>query len=165
MLIAFYQIDLWQIFSSLFWILGASILLITLSIHDLLAGRSKIKRKEIIKTRSFRKYAGLGILMLLLGFVLSLLPVQTITAQKKVVFIDQNSYEPDEIEMQNVGTTLLLSNRQLDPYGSWKISGGTVILYENGYIETPFIDFKPGLYEIEFEASGSKHSVNSRKFG
>jgi hypothetical protein len=131
-------------------------LLTNLSVHDLLAAKLKIKRKEIIKTYSYKKYAALGILMLFFGLALSLLPAQSITPAKKVIFIDQNSYEPDEIEKQNIETILPLSSRQLDLDGSWKILDETAILYENGYAETPFMDFKPGSYEFKFEASGSK---------
>jgi hypothetical protein len=156
MLKPFFYIDAWQLFSNLLWILGGAILLASLSIHDIIARNKRIKRIDILKMDSFKKYAGLGLSMLFLGLILSTLIVHSNPPVKEVIYIDEEIYDPSKIERRPIEAILPFSNIEFTTQGACQVTEENIRICENGYIETPFLDFQLGSYEFEFKASGSE---------
>ncbi len=163
MFIEFVVVD-WRLISANFlWILGAAIILITLSYHEFLASQKKIKFWNILMASSFKKYSILGLTLIALGLFFSPISSGGQTSSK-FFFIDYNVFDSEKIKPVEFSESINFTNNEMEmntknPAGDnlqYPIENGLIVMPWNGYVGTPFIKLHKGNYIIEFEARGSR---------
>lgn len=169
MFIEFVVVDWRLIFLNFLWILGAAIILITLSYHEFLASQKKIEFWHIFKASSFKKYSILGLILIALGLFLSPISSGRQTSSK-YFFIDYNVFDSGRIKPIEFSESINFRNDEMEmknPAGDnlqYPIENGYIVMLWNGYVGTPFIKLFKGNYILEFEARGSKADNEIAKF-
>jgi len=163
MFLEFVAVDWWFVFSSLLWILGMAIILITLGYYDYSTSRKRIKLSDLLNSGSFKKYLILGLSFIIIGLPISLIRSGR-EASPKYFFVDYNVYDTGKIRPLEIVDHIGFENDELEmntrnPAGEnfqYPIESGSITMPWEGYVGTPFLKLSKGTYAIEFEARGSK---------
>ena len=152
----------WLLLSAPFlWILGLAVVLALLGLMEFLKASKGIERGDFFKKPLFKIGIAVSIGLIFSGFILGLfrIPSDHLIAVKvkerergsrfKCVKMEERlSFSPGELKMNGQNKSHPLNNEGM--------KDNTMVLFWDGFIRTPFIQFRPGDYRIEFRARGSK---------
>jgi hypothetical protein len=148
------------------WALGAAILLALLGRMQFLTASNQMKYQDFFKRPAFKNSILISIVLIISGLLFNYakLPSDKLIAVK----IDKQNIPVKSFSPE---TPLLFSpkNLKMDPhnkshiFNNEKMQDHTLVMFWDGYIQTPFIRFAKGDYRIEFQAKGSPASSEFSK--
>jgi hypothetical protein len=153
------QINWLLLLSPFLWVLGISVIVALLGLMEFLGTKKEIKRLDFLKKPLARTSFVIGMGLIILGLLLDYarLPSKKLILVKlleqnsismKNISVDPIHFAPQELKMDSHNKSHVLNNQ--------KMIDNTMVLFWDGYIETPFIQFKKGDYIFKFLARGSK---------
>lgn len=142
------------------WILGIAIFVALAGVMHFSRVSTALKYRDFIKKPFTRIGCLVGAGLIISGFLLNYAKIPS--RQLIVVKIDKQElprlrsisteapilFSPKELKMNPQNKNHILNNE--------KMIDNTMTLFWDGYIQTPFIEFKKGDYAIEFQAKGSR---------
>ncbi len=141
------------------WISGVAVLIAQLGHMEFLCTSKKRKRREFLKKPSFKTSMWVSTGLIASGLLLyaAKIPSNKLIVVKidrqnaiplRTVLNDPIRFSPQELKMDSHNRGHIINNE--------KMTEETMVLFWDGYIESPFLQFKKGLYTLEFQAKGSK---------
>jgi hypothetical protein len=141
------------------WTLGIAVIVTLLTLMHFSKAATGLKYQDFIKKPLSRIGVLIGAGLIISGFLLNFaripshqLIVVKLGKQKpiplKPVSTDPVHFSPQELKMDAHNKSHILNNE--------KMKDNTMVLFWDGYIETPFLQFKPVEYTVEFQAEGSR---------
>lgn len=142
------------------WILGIAVFVALAGVMHFSRITAAMKYRDFIKKPFTRTGCLVGVGLIISGFLLNyakipshqfivvkvnkqkLPPLGSISTEYPILF------SPKELKMNPQNKIHILNNE--------KMTDNTMVLFWDGYIQTPFIEFKKGDYAIEFQAKGSR---------
>ncbi len=148
------------------WAFGISIALSLGAIMEYLRIKEGLNRKEFIKKPLHKNCFLLSAGLILLGIVLfpfkiphdKLIVVQLENRNPNII----NKWEGRKLEPPEKSIRFTPDDMKMDAHNKSHILNNekrkedTMVLFWDGYIQSPFVKFNPGLYGLTFEAKGSK---------
>jgi hypothetical protein len=153
------QINWLMLVAPFLWILGLAVFVALASLMHFSRVSAALKYRDFIKKPFTRIGCLIGAGLIISGFLLNyakipshqliavkidkqkLPPLRSITPGDLILF------SPKELIMNSQNKNHILNNE--------KMKANTMVLLWDGFIQTPFIEFKQGNYAIEFQAKGS----------
>jgi hypothetical protein len=153
------QINWLLLVAPFLWILGVAVFVALAGLMYYSRVEAALKCRDFIKQPFTRLGLLVGAGLIISGFLLNYAKLPS--PQLIVVKIDKQKLAP--IVSISTDASLLFSPKQLkmNPQNkshilnNEKMKDNTMALLWDGYIQTPFIEFKKGDYAIEFQAKGS----------
>jgi hypothetical protein len=154
------QINWLLLVAPFLWILGIAVLVALAGVMHFSRVSTALKYRDFIKKPFPRIGFLVGAGLIVSGFLLNYPKIPS--HQLIVVKIDKQKlppsrsisteapilFSPKKLKMNPKNKSHILNNE--------KMKNNTMILLWDGYIQTPFIEFKKGNYVIEFQAKGSR---------
>lgn len=155
------QINWLLLIAPFLWVLATAIVIALLGLMKFFKTSKGMKPGEFIKKPLFKIGIIVSAGLIIAGLILSLfrIPSDNLIAVKvkerergsrfKCAAMEELlSFSPGELKMNRQNKTHRLNNEGM--------KDNTMVLFWDGFIRTPFIQFKPGDYRVEFRARGSK---------
>jgi hypothetical protein len=153
------QINWLLLLAPFLWILGLAVLVALAGAMHFSRVAAALKYRDFIKKPFTRIGCLIGAGLIISGFLLNYAKIPS--QQLIVVKIDKQKlppsrsistdapilFSPKELKMNPQNQSHILNNE--------KMIDDTMVLFWDGYIQTPFIEFNKGDYVIEFQAKGS----------
>jgi hypothetical protein len=154
------QINWLLLVAPFLWILGIAVFVALVGVMHFSRVITAMKYRDFINKTFARIGCLVGAGLIISGFLLNyakipshqlivvkidkqkLTPLRTIATETPILFL------PKELKMNPQNKNHILNNE--------KMIENTMVLFWDGYIQTPFIEFKKGDYAIEFQAKGSR---------
>lgn len=154
------QINWLLLAAPFFWILGIAVFVALAGLMYYSRVAAALKYRDFIKKPFARIGCLVGAGLIISGFLLNYAKIPS--RQLIVVKIDKQKLPP--LRTISTGTPILFSPKELkmNPQNkshilnNEKMKDNTMALLWDGYIQTPFIEFKKGDYVMEFQAKGSR---------
>ncbi len=154
------QINWLLLLAPFLWILGIAVFVALAGMMHFSRVSTALKYREFIKKPFTRIGCLIGAGLIIGGFLLNFAKIPS--RQLIVVKIDKQKlprlrrmpteasilFSPKELKMNPQNKSHILNNE--------KMKDNTMALLWDGFIQTPFIEFKKGDYVIEFQARGSR---------
>jgi len=151
------QINWLLLIAPFLWVLGIAVTIALLGLMEFLKNSKRMKRSEFLKKPLFKIGIIISVGLIVTGLILSLfkIPSDKFIAVKigepttQIVKMGNLlSFSPGELKMDNHNKSHRMNNENM--------VDNTMVLFWDGYIQTPFIQFKKGHYSVEFRARGSR---------
>lgn len=150
--------------SHFLWILGAAVMLASISIAIFVTHRQSSGKagtfKEYIKNPTFQWAVWCSALLLLLGVVLFQfkLPSQNLVAVKVTPIANGKALMVmDDIPISLApGALNIDTQNKSHPLNNKKMKNDTISLFWDGFVSTPFMHYTKGVYRFDFNARGTK---------
>ena len=154
------QINWLLLMAPFLWILGVAVFVALAGVMHFSRASTALKYRDFIKNPFPRIGILVGVGLIISGFLLNYAKIPS--RQLIVVKIDKQKLPP--LRTISTGTPILFSPKELkmNPQNKChilnneKMKNNTMALLWDGYIQTPFIEFKKGDYVIEFQAKGTR---------
>lgn len=142
------------------WILGIGVILALLGLMRFLNASTGMKCRDFLEKPLGRIGLLISAGLIISGFLLNYARIpshrlivvkidkQRLPAPRRVSTEAPLYLSPGELEMDAHNKSHFLNNE--------KMENNTMVLFWDGYIQTPFIQFQKGDYQVEFQAKGSK---------
>jgi hypothetical protein len=153
------QINWLLLIAPFLWLLGIAVTIALVAIMEFLKNSKRMTRSEFLKKPLFKTGVIVSVGLIAGGLTLGLfkIPSDKLIAVKIgrgagtpgiVKMADRLSFSPGELQMDSHNKSHRMNNDGM--------IDNTMVLFWDGYIQTPFIQFKKGHYRVEFRARGSR---------
>jgi hypothetical protein len=141
------------------WILGIAVFVALAGVMHFSRVTTALKYRDFIKKPFTRIGCLVGASLIICGFLLNYAKIpsrqlivvkldkQKLPPFKSISFEAPILFSPKQLKMNPQNKNHILNNE--------KMKDNTMVLLWDGYMQTPFIEFKKGDYVIEFQAKGS----------
>lgn len=141
------------------WILGLAVFVALVGQMYFSRVSTALKYRDFIKKPLTRIGCLVGAGLIISGFLLDYAKIPS----RQLIVVKINKNKIPSLRSISVETPILFSPKQLkmNPknknhiLNNEKMKDNTMVLLWDGYIQTPFIEFKKGDYVVEFQARGS----------
>ena len=154
------QINWLLLLAPFLWILGIAVFVALAGMMHFSRVSTALKYRDFIKKPFTRMGCLIGVGLIIGGFLLNFAKIPS--RQLIVVKIDKQKlprlrrmpteasilFSPKELKMNPQNKSHILNNE--------KMKDNTMVLLWDGFIQTPFIEFKKGDYAMEFQAKGAR---------
>jgi hypothetical protein len=153
------QINWMLLLGPLCWVLGIAVAVGLAASMEYRRATRGTARQEYIKTKTAKTGLAASVVLVLTGLLLYQfkLPVQQLIAVRvqpnenfhaKPMPDESFAFLPADLKMDGHNKSHILNNE--------KMTDSTMVLLWDGYIQTPYVQFKEGDYRIEFQARGTR---------
>lgn len=141
------------------WVLGLAVIIFLFGLMEYRQAALKLKRVDFIASPFFRRGTLTAVILIITGLLLGFLklPAENVIAVKTTPLENGNArfpvleeslrFTPRQLKMDNHNKSHILNNEEM--------KDNKMVLFWDGYVQTPFVRFLPGNYRLTVMAQGS----------